>query len=275
MALNAVMFPFARHQFGWDYRPFSLFLSYQSLLRLVGVGVVLPTLLRSGWVARVGGSRGVIAAALSCRACELLCFVLATRGWQLFAIGGECTNVYVMINSIISREMKKLLEYQFLMWCNTSVPPECCTSAPCSTGLTLLTALAEPLLRAAMVACILPADNGALQGALSAGNWLHRASLKSTVSFQHFAVEKRHLNSRDFPSAPLAVRTAAHDARRRAMDHGAAVSRGHANRTFSTLSGMLLHRGGTGFRSLQWDGEYRAGRDHVWLESLIISKTEV
>ena len=81
MALNAVMFPFARHQFGWDHRPFSVFLSYQSLLRLVGVGIVLPVLLRSGWVARVGGSRGVIAGALSCRACELLCFVLATHGW--------------------------------------------------------------------------------------------------------------------------------------------------------------------------------------------------
>lgn len=101
MALNAVMFPFARHQFGWDHRPFSVFLSYQSLLRLVGVGIVLPVLLRSGWVARVGGSRGVIAGALSCRACELLCFVLATHGWQLFAIGGAfsslksvgCTNV--------------------------------------------------------------------------------------------------------------------------------------------------------------------------------------
>jgi hypothetical protein len=94
MALNAVMFPFARHQFGWDHRPFSVFLSYQSLLRLVGVGIVLPVLLRSGWVARVGGSRGVIAGAL-------LCFVLATHGWQLFAIGGAfsslksvgCTNV--------------------------------------------------------------------------------------------------------------------------------------------------------------------------------------
>ena len=38
-----------------------------------------------------------------------------------------------------------------------------------ASGLTLLTALAEPLLRAAMVACILPAQNAALQGALSTG----------------------------------------------------------------------------------------------------------
>ena len=61
-------------------RPFSVFLSYQSLLKLVGAGCVLPLLLRSGWVARFGGSRGVIATALTCRAFELLCFVLATQG---------------------------------------------------------------------------------------------------------------------------------------------------------------------------------------------------
>ena len=98
MALNAVMFPFARHQFGWDHRPFSLFLSYQSMLRLVGVGVVLPVLLRSGCVARVG-SRSVIAAALSCRTCELLCFVLATRGWHMFAIGSKYRSLQLDVSA--------------------------------------------------------------------------------------------------------------------------------------------------------------------------------
>ena len=195
MALNAVMFPFARHQFGWDYRPFSLFLSYQSLLRLVGVGIVLPILLRSGWVARVGGSRGVIAAALSCRACELLCFVLATRGWQLFAIGGEFTIFCAGSSSCSYRDTHRCCHFQGTIvgdlqhWRSH----DCCATAPCPTGLTLLTALAEPLLRAAMVACILPVDNGALQGVLSAGKRMQRASLAS----QKHQIRARNLQQRN------------------------------------------------------------------------------
>ena len=86
MALNAILFPFARARFGWDHRPFSVFLSYQSLLRLIGSGVVLPLLLKSGWVSSVGGSRVVISGALACRAIELLCFVMVDHGWELFAV---------------------------------------------------------------------------------------------------------------------------------------------------------------------------------------------
>ena len=49
-------------------------------------------------------------------------------------------------------------------------------------GLTLLTALADPLLRAAMVACVLPADGGALQGALSTGLLLTMRGAYPTAS---------------------------------------------------------------------------------------------
>jgi hypothetical protein len=97
----------------------------------------------------------------------------------------------------------------------------------------------------------------------------HPCLSKAPTAFQQSAAEKRQRNSgvQLCLCVPLAVRIAAHDARRWTMDNGAAVPRSHANGTIRTLSGMLLHRGGTGFGSFQWGGE-RTRWDHVCLESM-------
>ena len=95
-----------------------------------------------------------IQGALACRACELLCFVLADHGW-----GRPYTQAIIHACDFGGR-------YSALRDCSIVIA----LSELFAIGfLTLVTALAEPLLRAAMVACILPEDGGALQGALSAG----------------------------------------------------------------------------------------------------------
>lgn len=141
MATTAILFPFVRLRFGWDHRPFSVYLSFTSSLRMLGSAVGVPLLLRSGFAAPTT----VMTCALAGRAVELLCIALAVwQGWQLWAL----------------------------------------------SVLTLFTALAEPLLRAAMVTCVEPSQVGALQGILSAGQLLTMRGIGPYVMAELFATSQ-------------------------------------------------------------------------------------
>ena len=114
-----------------------------------------------------------------------------------------------------------------------------------------------------MVACILPADNGALQGALSAGKLLTLFLLRITSRLvtqllRYSSRRSEHaffLSFCNCSSVLLAVRNAAHYAWCRAMDHGLAVPRLLADRPVPTLGGMLLYCRSNGFRSVRRSGQ--------------------